>query len=125
MDGITDSVDMSLRKLREIVKDREAWCAVLHGVAKSRTRFSDWTRVCKQSPLSSSERSRWPTEGAAASPYPERFAEAEVLGVPRGSLRPYQPDLPLYSPGHTSIHRTRVSGSLSLDPTLLSVAESR
>ena len=67
----------------------------------------------------------WPTEGAAASPYPERFAEAEVLGVPRGSLRPYQPDLPLYSPGHTSIHRTRVSGSLSLDPTLLSVAESR
>ena len=56
---------------------------------------------------------------------PKRFAEAEVLGVPRGSLRPYQPDLPLYSPGHTSIHRTRVSGSLSLDPTLLSVAESR
>ena len=67
----------------------------------------------------------WPAEGAAASPCPERFAEAEVLGVPRGSLPPYQPDLPLYSPGHTSVHRTRVSGSLGLDLTLSSVAESR
>ena len=41
LDTITDSVDMNLSKLREIVKDREAWCAAVHGVTKSQTRLSD------------------------------------------------------------------------------------
>ena len=41
LDGITDSVDMSLSKLREMVKDREAWHAVVHGVTKSRTQLSN------------------------------------------------------------------------------------
>ena len=41
LDSITDSLDMNLSKLPEIVKDREAWCPAVHGVAKSRTRLSD------------------------------------------------------------------------------------
>ena len=46
LDGMTNSMDICLSKLQKIVKDREAWCAAVHGVTKNQTQFSDWTTKC-------------------------------------------------------------------------------
>ena len=48
LDGVTDAMDMNLGKLREVVRDRDAWCAAVHGVAKSRTQPGDWATANKE-----------------------------------------------------------------------------
>ena len=59
LDGITDSMDVSLSELQELVMDREAWRAVIHGVAKSCTRLSDWTELRPCFTKSKVDESNW------------------------------------------------------------------
>ena len=67
LDGITDLMDMSLGEFQELVMDREAWCAVIHGVTNSQTRLSDWTELMRQ--LSKVRYRIFPSPWRAPSPF--------------------------------------------------------
>ena len=59
LDGIADSMDVNLSELRELVMDRESWCAAIHGVTKSQTRLSDRTELTDPSPVIHTVGAQW------------------------------------------------------------------
>ena len=88
LDGITDSMDMSLSELWELVMDREAWCAAIHGVANSRTWLSDWTELKRQ--IHFKKAWAWRQRDLGLSVRPASYPFSDLFGHPFPTLQfPY------------------------------------
>ena len=81
LDGITDSMDMSLSELWELVMDREAWSAVIHGVAKSRTWLSDWTELIREKWIRHNQHALTETQSKGC--FPNALIETQNLWFPK------------------------------------------